>query len=137
MKLLRKVAVPVVTMVLLLVPIGFALLLVFGVGMSVLTYGKKILFPDMYWSDEVDQIEGRIKLLSSRLNECKKKAVQSDSEGAQIYSAMVKQGWSSSQALDIVLARRQGIEKSCDQEVWKLISEGAQLSNAKAELQKH
>jgi hypothetical protein len=124
-------------LLLLAVPTVFVLAMVFGGVSMLLDFGRQMLQPKTYWSEQVDKSEARIRAMSREHDACNLKTIQSDSQLIEMYSNLVKQGKGSKEALELVLISRKAIKNSCNHHLDKMIIEATLLSNAQDELQKY
>lgn len=118
----------------LLVPIGFGVAMLLGVGVSLLEFGQKTFLPGDYWAREVSKIESRIATLSSDLAACKLKVGKGELELAKSFSS---RGDTSQGAIELMDSAKQSMQRSCDSIVMLLILEAPKLATAKAELRKY
>ena len=119
---------------LLLIPIGFGLAMLFGVGAGLLEFGQRTFLPGDYWAREVSRIESRIATLSRDLDACKLKVAKGELELAESFRS---RGDNSQGAIDLLTLARQSMQKSCDSIVISMLLEAPKLATAKAELRKY
>lgn len=124
-----------------LVALGIPTLFMFAVPLSVAVFlfgfGKKLLMPETFWSDEVAKIEASISVRSRAFRDCQEDAIKQDSASADLYATFLKQGMSSDQAIGLVQSRRVGLSRQCDMHLAEMIPLATKLSQAKEELAKH